>query len=155
MVSKAKTTKFTDWLIGPTVEDSPTAPTDPGDFGKVGEIVDWDYGAGETPDVDVSSQDSEVAENIPGLSTPGDVSLNMNFIGSDAQQQYLEESVDGGENPMRWFRLHTKNHATTPTMRTFKATVKTFRITGGTPGAFKASCTLKRSGAATKQHAPE
>lgn len=155
MTSKAKSTRFTEMQIGPTVEDEPdvTALVD-GDFDKIAEQVDVDYGAGEVPDINVSSFDSEAEEFIAGLPTPGEVSGNLNFIGSDAQQQALEDAADGGDNPLRWFRLIAKNHATTPSMRTFKATVKSFKITAGTPGAYKASYSLKRSGPATKQHAP-
>jgi hypothetical protein len=142
--SQAKATKFTKIFAGST--DAPAG------FIKIGEVKSFDGPNGTAPTIDVSNFDSEEAEFIAGLSMPGELQMTMNFVGSDAMQQQLDQDrVDGTR---RYYKLEFADHATSPSTRTFLASVTAFSTSGATNGAYDAKATLKISGKVTKTHRP-
>jgi hypothetical protein len=142
--TKAKSTKFTKLYLGLT--------NAPAGFQKIGEVKSFDGPNGTAPTIDVSNFDSPEAEFIPGLSMPGELQMAMNFVGSDAQQQQVDQDrVDG---TVRYYRLELADHATSPTTYTFLASVTAFSLSGATNGAYEAKATLKISGSVTKTYRP-
>lgn len=110
-------------------------------FTKIAEVTSFN-GPNETAsDIEVTSFDSESQEFISGLSVPGEIQLELLFVGDDAQQQGLRE--DMLDKVIRNFELVLNDHATSPSKFEFPARVTAFSIQGGTNEAVKASCTLK------------
>lgn len=142
MATKAKSTKKTKVQSGDT-----TGATN---FVTIAEVVDFDGPTGTAPDIDVSSFDSDEQEFIPGLSAPGEVQLNGNFVGDSTQQQRLDSDRVAGTK--RYYKIELNDHVSDPTYYTFLASVTAFKISGGTPGAYKFSATLKVSGTVTKHY---
>lgn len=142
--TKAKSTKFTKIYAG--------AIDAPAGFVKIGEVKDFTGPNGSAPTIDVSNFDSSEAEFIPGLSMPGELQMSMNFVGSDAMQQQLDQDrVDG---TLRYYQLVLADHATSPTTYTFLASVTAFDLSGKTNGAYESKATLKISGKVTKTYRP-
>lgn len=142
--SKAKNTKFTKLSAG--------AVDAPAGFIKIGEVKTFDGPSGTAPTIDVSNFDSPEAEFISGLSMPGELQMSMNFVGSDAMQQQLDQDrVDGTR---RYYQLELADHPTKPTTYTFLASVTAFSLSGATNGAYEAKATLKISGQVAKTYRP-
>lgn len=96
--------------------------------------------------IDVTSQDSEAQEVIPdGLLEAGEVSLEVLFIGADAQQQGLRSDLRAGT--LRNFKIVYNDHVVTKTTAPFAAYVTGFDGPSFSKSeAYKASITLKRTG---------
>ncbi len=121
-------------------------------FTTIAEVTDVKGPDEKSPTIDVTSFDSAAKEYINGLKDSGEMTFDMNFVGSDAQQQGLR--ADMTNRVKRNFKLILNDHATTPTTLTFAAIVTAFPLTLGTDAAVKASCTLQISGAVTWAYAP-
>jgi hypothetical protein len=126
-------------------------PTD-GTFDPIAEVKSFDGPSSTAPTIDVSSFDSTAVEKIAALADAGEVSLGLNFIGSDTGQQDLNEIHYSGE--ARYFRITFNDHDTTPTTCTFLASVTGFQTSGQTNAAYELSVTLTVSGTPTWEFAP-
>lgn len=147
MASKAKQAKNTLVQIG----DGATSET----FQTIGEVLSFGGPGEETKAIDVTSQDSSAREYISdGLPDSPDITMELLFVGSDAAQQQLRTDLRSGV--VRNFRYVLNDHATNKTTATFAAIVKGFSGPSFSTGeAYKASITLKRSGAATWSYRPD
>jgi hypothetical protein len=142
--TKAKSTRFTKLQAGGI--DAPAG------FITIGEVKSFDGPNGTAPQIDASNFDSPEAEFVPGLSMPGELQMAMNFVGSDAMQQQLDQDrVDGVK---RYYKLELADHDTSPTAYTFLAAVTAFSLAGQTNGIYEAKATLKISGQVTKTYRP-
>lgn len=121
-------------------------------FTTIGEVTDFTGPSETTEQLDATSFDSTAQEFIAGLPDNGEVSFDMNFVGSNAQQQGLRADLRAGT--VRNFRLILNDHATTDTQFAFAAIVTNLSIQGASNAIIKASCTLKLTGAATVTYAP-
>jgi predicted secreted protein len=124
-------------------------------FTTIGEVTNFS-GPGETAEtIDVTSFDSTAKEFISsGLPDNGEVTFDVNFVGSDAQQQGLRSDLRAGT--LRNFKVILNDHATTKTTFAFAAIVSSIDgpTAGGVSEAYKMSVTLKLSGPATITYAP-
>lgn len=111
-------------------------------------------GPNETsPTVDVTTMDSTAREYITGLKDSGEITFDMIFVGTNAQQQGLRTDQTNGT--VRNFKL-ILNDATLEANRTtlsISAVVTNFALTGQTDDAWRASVSLKISGAITYVYA--
>jgi hypothetical protein len=116
-------------------------------FTTVGEVTNVS-GPDETVEqIDVTSYDSTAREFIAALPDSGEVTFEMNLIGSNAQQQGLRTDLRAGT--VRNFKLIMKDKPleTDCTRVTFAAIVKALSPAfGGVDEANKLSCTLKVTG---------
>jgi hypothetical protein len=103
-------------------------------------------------ELEVTNFDSTAKEFVTDLSDGGEVSFDMNFIGSDAQQQGLLSDLRTGVS--RNFKLIFNDHATTPTTAAFTGRVKSFEPKSPGGGVYSLSCSIKVSGQATWTNAP-
>jgi hypothetical protein len=145
--TKAKPTKNTQCLRG----DGAT-PTEV--FNLIGEVTSFSAPTVTTEEIEVTNFDSTAKEFISsGLADGGEISLEMNFVGSDLQQQGLRTDAYSGVT--RNFRFIMNDHATTKTTVTFAAFVKMVDgPKGGVGEAYKTSVTLKVTGQPTWSYAP-
>lgn len=123
-------------------------------FTTIGEVQSFN-GPGETVEsIDVTSFDSVAKEFIStGLPDGGDFTFDVNFVGSDAQQQGLRTDLRDGT--LRNFKVILNDHASSPTTFAFSAVVT--GIDGPSAGQgeqYKMSFTLKVSGQPTVTYAP-
>lgn len=145
MATKAKATKGTA-----IQRDSDGA----GAYVTIGEVTNFS-GPGEAAgQIDVTHFDSAAREFISdALPDGGEVTFDVNFVGSDAQQQGLRTDLRAGT--VRNFKVILNDHATTKTTFTFAAVVVGIEgPSGGQGEAYKMSITLKVSGQATIVYAP-
>lgn len=146
MASKAKQAKNSLVQIG----DGAGSET----FTTIAEVLSFSGPGEEIAEIDVTSQDSSAREYISnGLSESPDITIEANFIGSSATQQQLLTDLRNGT--LRNFKYVLNDHATTKTTYTFAAIVKSFDGPSFTTGEqYKATITLRRSGAVTVTYAP-
>jgi hypothetical protein len=147
MASKAKATKGTKCQRG----DGGATET----FTTIGEVMSFSGPTGEVSEINVTSFDSLGKEFISdGLPDSGEFSMEMNFIGNDAQQQGLRADQQNGV--LRNFKLILNDHPTTPSTFAFAAIVKKFDGPkgGGVSEQYKTSVTLRISGLPTITYAP-
>ncbi len=122
-------------------------------FTTIGEVKSF-HGPNRTaPAIAASSFDSTADEVIAGLPNSGEVSFEMNWVGSNGQQQGLE--TDRTNGTLRNFQIVLNDHASSPSTFAFSALVTALDIAGDDPNsAYKSSCTLTISGAPTITYAP-
>lgn len=142
MTTKAKSTKKTKLQSGLT--------TSAAGFNTIAEIKSFDGPNGTAPDIEVSNFDSDEAEFVPGLSVPGELQMNGNFVGDNLYQQQLDADRIAGTK--RYYKLELNDHASDPSYMTFLASVTSFGISGGTPGVYEFKATLKISGTVTRHY---
>lgn len=122
-------------------------------FTTIGEVTNIKGPSEKAPQLDATSFDSTSMEFIAGLADGGEVTFDVNFVASDAQQQGLRTDLRAGT--VRNFKLIVNDHATTPTTITFAAIVTAApEISGSVNQVIKSSCSLKVSGTATWSYAP-
>lgn len=122
-------------------------------FTTIAEITNVKGPSQKAGTLDATSFDSTSMEFIAALSDGGEVTFDMNFIGSDAQQQGLR--TDHVAGTVRNFKLIYPDHATTPTTVSFAALVTAPpEPSGGVNQVIKGSASLKVSGAPTWTYAP-
>lgn len=122
-------------------------------FTTIGEVTNIKGPGEKTSPLDATSFDSTAMEFISGLPDNGELTFDVNFVGSDAQQQGLRTDMRNGT--LRNFKLKLNDHATTPTTITFAAIVTSApEISGSVNQVLKGSCSLKISGQATWSYAP-
>ena len=140
-MTQAVGTKFTELRRG--------NGADPEVFTPVKEVVSWTGPAETASQIEVTSLQSPAKEFISGLRDGGEVTLELNFIPSDAGQQGLRTDLSSGTT--RNFELVLPDNTVDADRTTieFAAIVTSFQIQGGVDAAVKASCTLKISGEAT------
>ena len=123
-------------------------------FTTVGEVLSFE-GPGESVDnIDVTSFDSVAKEYIStGLPDGGEVTFDVNFVGSDTQQQGLRDDLRNGT--LRNFKVILNDNAVTPTTFSFSAVVTDLKgPTAGQGEQYKMSITLKVSGQPTVSYSP-
>lgn len=123
-------------------------------FTTIGEVTSFNSPSITVDEIEVTNFDSPAKEYISaGLADGGELALEMNFVGSDAQQQGLRTDATNGTT--RNFKFIINDHATTKTTVTFSAIVKMFDgPKGGQGEAYKASVTLRVTGLPTWTYAP-
>jgi hypothetical protein len=124
-------------------------------FTKVGELISVSGPGSTMATADATSHDSTAAEYIATILDEGEVTLEYNLVGPDAQQQGLR--TDQVNGTLRNFQLvFTSTHATTPTTAAFAALVTNIAPTAPAPsgGKLTGSATLKISGLVTWTYAP-
>lgn len=122
-------------------------------FTTIGEVTNVKGPPEKAAAIDATSFDSTAMEFIGGLPDNGEITFDMLFIGSDAQQQGLRTDLRNGT--LRNFKLIFPDHATTPTTVAFAAIVTAAPEPNGSVNqAIKASATLKISGQPTWTYAP-
>lgn len=122
-------------------------------FTTIAEVTNIKGPGEKAPQLDATSFDSTAMEFIAGLSDNGELTFDVNFVGSDAQQQGLRTDLRNGT--LRNFKLILNDHATTPTTITFAAIVTAApELSGSVNQVMKGSCSLKISGSATWTYAP-
>lgn len=115
----------------------------PETFTLIGEIYTFDGPGGQAADIDVTSFDSTSKEFLVGLQDEGEVTFEMNFVKTDAQQAGLIS--DRTAQTLRNFQLRLMD--TAHTTLSFAARVKGFALKGQKEDAVRASVTLRLSGA--------
>jgi predicted secreted protein len=119
-------------------------------FTTIAEIVSVSGPEAKTGTIDVTSFDSTVREKISdGLVDGGEVSFEMLFVGSNAQQQALR--TDAAAGTKRNFKLLVPDDTLDASKSTFAfpALVKLGPVTGSVGDAVKMNCTLEVAGAVT------
>lgn len=147
MASKAKPAKGTLLKIG----DGGGSEV----FTTIGEVLSFTGVGEEVGEIDVTSQDSTGREYISdALPDTPEMSFEVNFVGSNAQQQQLRTDLRAGT--LRNFQYVLNDHAVTKTTCAFSAIVKGFDGPSfGAPGeVYKSNITLRRSGLSTWTYAP-
>lgn len=122
-------------------------------FTTIGELTNVKGPSSKAPQLDATSFDSTAMEFISGLSDGGEVTFDVNFVGSNAQQQGLR--TDHVAGTVRNFKLILNDHASTPTTVAFAAIItQPPDISAGVNQVVKGSCALKISGLPTWTYAP-
>jgi hypothetical protein len=123
-------------------------------FSTIGEVTSFSSPQVQTDQIEVTNHDSTAKEFISsGLADGGELSLEMNFVGSDSEQQGLR--VDCYAGTTRNFKFVMNDHATTKTTVIFAAFVKMVDGPKAAVGeAYKMSVTLKVTGEPTWTYAP-
>lgn len=125
---------------------------DPEDWIPVGKVKDFDGPSSDAPEINVSTFDSEEAEYLIGLADAGQVNITGFFSSSDPGQERLQELHSSGE--VANFQLEYNDHESTPTTRDFRASVKSYKESGATNGAYEFQATLRVTGPVTRTNAP-
>lgn len=144
MSDEAASTRFTKVRVGDG--------DDPEEFIDVGRVKDFDGPSSDAPEINVSTFDSEEAEYLIGLADAGQVQITGFFQSSDEGQQRLQELHSSGE--VANFQLEYNDHASSPSTRDFRATVKSYKESGATNGAYEFQATLRVTGKVTRVNAP-
>ncbi len=116
-------------------------------FTKIGEITSWNGPTETAKQIDVTSVDSDAREFIAGLSDPGEVSFDGNFVADDASQLGLR--ADMAARVLRNFKLTLADATaalTKPTVIAFTAVVTKFEIKGSVDNKVDFAAALKISG---------
>lgn len=122
-------------------------------FTTIGEVTSFKGPSTKAPQLDATSFDSLAMEFIAGLVDNGEVAFDLNFVGSDVQQQGLRADQVAGT--LRNFQLNLNDHISDPTVISFSAIVtEAPSISAAVNAVVKAACTLKVSGAATWHYRP-
>ena len=126
----------------------------PETFTTIGEVMSFSSPQVSVDEIEVTNFDSTAKEFISsGLAAGGELTIEMNFVGSDAQQQGLRTDCYAGTT--RNFKFVMNDHATTKSNVTFAAFVKNIDGPKGSVGeAYKTTVTLKVTGAPTWAYAP-
>lgn len=102
--------------------------------------------------LDATSQDSLAKEFVADIPDYGEVTLDMIWVGSDAQQQGLQTDLDAGVT--RNFKIVKNDHATTKSTISLSAIVTGFEHDQPTGGVYRVAVTLKVTGKPTITYAP-
>ena len=123
-------------------------------FTTIGEVTGFSAPGREQGEIVVTNFDSDAVEVIgDGLADGGTISLPMNFVGPDAQQQGLRTDCESGVT--RNFKLILNDHTSNPTTFSFSAIVKKVDgPKGGVGEAYKMDVTLRVTGKPTVTYAP-
>lgn len=123
-------------------------------FTTIGEVTSFSAPQVMVDQIDVTNFDSTAKEFISsGLADGGELTLEVNFVGSDAQQQGLRADCYAGTT--RNFRFIANDHATTKSTVNFSAFVKSVEgPKGGVGEAYKSTIVLKVTGQPTWTYAP-
>lgn len=123
-------------------------------FTTIGEVLSFNGPGEAVEEIDVTSFDSTAKEYIStGLMDGGEVTFDVNFVGSDAQQQGLRTDLRDGT--LRNFKIILNDHASSPTTFAFSAIVRSLEgPQAGQGEQYKMSVTLKVSGQPTVTYAP-
>ncbi|SRR6266540_1150678 len=125
----------------------------PETFTKIGEVTNVAGPAESAAQLDVTSFDSTSREFIAGLRDGGEVTMDMNFVGSDVAQQGIRADLAAGTK--RNWKVILNDHLTTPTTIAFAAIVTAFSgPQGGVDAPVTSSATLKVSGDPVYTYAP-
>jgi len=126
----------------------------PETFTTIGEVTSFNAPQVTVDQIEVTNFDSSAKEFISsGLADGGEIGLELNFVGSDAQQQGLRTDCYAGTT--RNFKFIMNDHPTTKTTVTFSAFVKMLDgPKGGVGEAYKTAITLKVTGTPTWSYAP-
>lgn len=116
----------------------------------IAEVTSFKGPGTKAPQIDVSSFDSTAMEFISGLKDQGEFTFDLNFVGSNAEQQSLQEDI--GSTAVA-FTLVLADDTVSPTQAAFSALVTAFELSGAVNQALKASCTLKITGEVTWTYA--
>jgi hypothetical protein len=145
MTTKAVSTKRFKLQIG----DGAGSET----FTTIAELTNVKGPSEKAAQLDATSFDSDAMEFIAGLSDNGEVTFDVNFVGSNAQQQQLRTDLRAGNK--RNFKIIVNDHPTTPTTINFAAIVtQAPELSGSVNAVLKGSGALKVSGQATWSYAP-
>jgi predicted secreted protein len=123
-------------------------------FTTIGEVTNVSGPPETAPQVDVTSFDSTAREFRAGLVDGGEVSFDMNLVGSNAQQQGLRTDLRAGT--VRNFKLILPDAALEANCTTIAFAAVVTNLSGvdaAVDGVIKQSCTLKVSGLPTWTYA--
>lgn len=122
-------------------------------FTTIAEVTNVKGPSEKAGQLDATSFDSTSMEFIAGLADSGEITFDLNFVGSDAQQQGLRTDLRAGT--LRNFKLILADHATTPTTISFAAIVTAApEISASVNAVVKSSCSVKISGTPSWSYAP-
>lgn len=123
-------------------------------FTTIGEVTGFSAPGREQGEIVVTNFDSASVEIIgDGLSDGGTITLPMNFVGGDAQQQGLRADCDAGLT--RNFKIILNDHLSNPTTFSFPAIVKKVDGPKGNIGeAYKMDVTLRVAGTPVTTYSP-
>jgi hypothetical protein len=114
-------------------------------YATIGEVTGFTGPGGEATEIDVTHLGSTAKEFLMGLKDEGTVTLDMNYIVSDTQQQGLQ--TDRTNQTLRNFRIAVPNSPID--YITFAAYVQGFSISAAPDSKYEGSVTLRVSGAVT------
>lgn len=121
-------------------------------FTLIAEVKDIKGPSETAADFEVTSYDSTAKEFLTDLPDNGELTFDMNFIGSDTEQQGLRTDLRAGTT--RNFQLVFNDHSTSPTTASFAAQVTKLENTAPMTNAYAMSCALKISGTVTWVYRP-
>ena len=117
-----------------------------GVFSTIPEVIRGDTPGITTETIDVTNHDSTagVRENIAGFKDTDEVTWEGNFIPGNTIQEFLRTSQLAGDSPdFKIFLPGTGGNR----VASFKATVRSFRVSANTGEQIRWTMTLKPSGA--------
>lgn len=119
---------------------------DPEVFTTIAEVTNFTGPNEQSPNIDVSNFDSVAREFIAGLKDGGEVTFEVNFVGSNAQQQALRAAQTA--RLLKNFKILLNDAAldANKTTISFAANVTGFSLSASVDAAVKASVSLKVSG---------
>jgi len=120
-------------------------------FTLIAEITSFTGPTETAKQIDVTSFDSTSREFIGGLRDGGEISIEFNFVGKNAQQQGLRSDL--ANRVKRNFKLLLTDDPTTPTQVAFAAVLTSFSVKGGVDAAVVGSASMKLSGDPTWTYA--
>ena len=145
MTTKAKSTKNLRLQIG----DGLGSET----FTTIGEVIQAMSPSETAEQLEATSFDSTSKEYIAGLSDSGEMSFEVNFVGSNAQQQQLRTDLRAGTT--RNFKIIANDHASSPTTVSFAAIiVEAPGFGGGVNAVLKGNGRLRVTGTPSWSYAP-
>jgi hypothetical protein len=114
----------------------------------LGGLIDWSgLGGGSSPDIDVTDLSSTGKEFLTGLKDEGTVTVNCNFLPTDAGQLAVETARNGGN--ITSFKA-TYGSGTGAPIYAFDGFVKTFELGVGVDKQISLSFSIKLTGSTTK-----
>jgi hypothetical protein len=127
----------------------------PETFTTIAEVTSFKGPTEKVPQLDATSFDSTAMEFIAGLADNGEVTFDVNWVGSDAQQQGLRTDLRAGTRRNFKLILNDKpSGGTQPTTVSFAAIVTGApELTGAVNQVVKGSCSLRITGSATYSYA--
>ncbi len=118
----------------------------PATWSKVGECKDISAGGASVNEIDVTDLDSTGKEFFPGLQDSGDLTVEINYLPTDAGQSAARSAFEG--SVIKSYKITTPQGTT----YTFEALVKNFPTIpkASVDGVQSGSIALKISGSVTK-----
>jgi hypothetical protein len=122
-------------------------------FTTIGEVTNIKGPSEKAAPIDATSFDSVAYEFIGGLPDNGELTFDVNFVASDAQQQGLRADLRAGVT--RHFKLILNDNAVTPTTVNFSAVITAApELSASVNSVVKGSCSVRISGQPTWNYAP-